>query len=82
LGIIALIILGGLAGWVASMVMRSRSQGILGDVLLGVLGALVGGIIMNFFGNTGITGFNIYSLIVAIIGAVVLIGVGRLLYRS
>lgn len=81
MGIIALIILGGLAGWIASALMRSTSHGVLGDILLGVLGALVGGIIMNFFGNTGITGFNIYSLIVAVIGAAVLIGIGRLLYR-
>lgn len=82
MGIIALIVLGGLAGWIASVVMRTNSnQNTVGDVLLGIVGALVGGMIMNFFGQTGVTGFNFYSLVVAIIGSVALIGVGRMIYR-
>lgn len=80
MGILAWILLGGLAGWTASTLMSSN-RSVMGDILLGILGALVGGIIMNFFGNTGVTGFNIYSLIVSVVGAVVLIGLGRLLYR-
>lgn len=82
MGLLAWIILGGLAGWVASgLTSTQSSRGVFGDVLLGVLGAIAGGAIMNFFGNTGVTGVNIYSLIVAIIGSVVLIGLGRLLYN-
>ncbi len=80
MGILALIILGGLAGWIASALTKT-DRGVLGDVLLGILGAVVGGIIMNFVGNVGITGFNLASLAVAVIGSVVLIGIGRLVYR-
>ena len=74
------IIFGGLVGWVASIIMKTdRSQGLVLDVILGVVGAFVGGFIMNMFGSPGVTGFNLYSFIVAIIGAVVLIWLGRVL---
>jgi len=52
------------------------------DVILGVLGALLGGFIMNFFGQSGVTGFNLYSLLVAVLGAIVLIYMGRLFQRG
>ncbi len=77
------IVLGGIAGWLASVVMKtSDRQGIFGDILLGVLGALVGGFVMTMFGAPGVTGFNVYSLVVAFIGAVVLIWIGRALQRG
>lgn len=79
--IILWIILGGLAGWIASVIVKSR-QGVLADIILGILGAIVGGFIMSFFGAAGVTGFNLYSLLVAILGAVVLIWLGRLLFRT
>lgn len=75
-----MIILGAIAGWVASLVTRS-SNGVLMDIVLGVLGAVVGGFVMNFLGQPGITGFNLYSLVVSVIGAVLLIWVGRLFTR-
>lgn len=78
MGLITMIILGGLAGWIASLVTKS-STGILMDIILGIVGAIAGGFLMSFFGQPGITGFNIYSLIVAIVGAVILIWIGRLL---
>ncbi|MGE5041908.1 MAG: GlsB/YeaQ/YmgE family stress response membrane protein [Candidatus Levyibacteriota bacterium] len=81
MGILLWIIFGALAGWLASIVMKS-SQGIFGDIILGILGAVVGGLIMSFFGQAGVTGFNVYSLLVAIIGAVVLIWLGRVFYRT
>jgi uncharacterized membrane protein YeaQ/YmgE (transglycosylase-associated protein family) len=72
-----------LAGWIASVMMRTNdSQGAMGDILLGVVGALVGGFAMNLIGETGVTGFNFYSLIVSVIGAVLLIVVGRALRLS
>ena len=74
------IVLGALAGWIASMIMAS-GHGIIEDIVLGIIGAFVGGFIMNFFGQPGVTGFNIYSIVVAIIGAIVLIFIGRLLHR-
>lgn len=81
MGLITMIILGGLAGWLASLMTRS-SGGILMDIILGIVGAIAGGFIMSFFGQPGITGFNLYSLIVAVVGAVVLIWIGRFLTRG
>jgi len=74
------IILGALAGWIASMIMKT-GHGFIGDVILGIIGAFIGGFIMNFFGQSGVTGVNFYSLIVAVIGAVVLIALGRLIRK-
>ncbi len=72
-------LLGLIAGWLASIVMRTNSrQGFLMDIILGVVGALLGGFIMNIFGEPGVSGLNIYSIIVAIVGAIVLIWIGRL----
>lgn len=78
MGLLTMIILGGLAGWIASLVTRS-STGVLMDIVLGIVGAIAGGFLMSFFGQPGITGFNLYSLIVAVVGSVILIWIGRLL---
>ncbi len=69
------ILFGALAGWIASMVMGKNSQmGALANIVVGIVGAVIGGFLMsNVFGSPGVTGFNITSLIVAIIGAVVLL---------
>lgn len=78
LDIILWLIVGGLAGWIASMVMgTNRSQGVVADVILGILGAFVGGLLMNVLGFSGATGFNVYSLVVATVGAIVLIALRR-----
>jgi len=79
MGILLWIVLGGAAGWLADMIMAS-SHGMLEDIVLGIIGAFVGGFIMNFFGQPGVTGFNLYSLIVAMVGAVVLIFIGRAIH--
>ena len=72
------IIFGAIAGWLASIIMKTdREQGLIMDIVLGIIGAFVGGFIMNFFGSAGVTGFNLYSFVVAIIGAIVLIWIGR-----
>lgn len=76
MGILLWIIFGILTGWIASMVMRSEN-GIIWDMILGILGAVIGGFIMNLFGQPSVTGFNIYSFFVAILGAVILIWIGR-----
>jgi uncharacterized membrane protein YeaQ/YmgE (transglycosylase-associated protein family) len=78
--IILWIVLGALAGWIAGIIMKS-SHGVIEDIVLGVVGAFVGGFIMNSLGGAGVTGFNFYSLIVAVFGAIVLILVGRLLHK-
>lgn len=80
MSILAWIIIGGLAGWIASLIIRRGSnQGVLLDIVLGIIGAIVGGFLMNLLGQPGVTGFNVYSLLVAVLGAVVLIWVGRAL---
>lgn len=82
MGIIAWIVLGALAGWIASLFMNTNEeQGAIANVIVGIFGAVVGGLIMGFFGADGVTGFNLYSLLVAIGGAVVLIAVYRALRR-
>lgn len=80
MNIILWIVLGALAGWIAEMIMDS-SHGLLENIILGIIGAFLGGFIMNLLGFTGITGFDVYSLIVAVVGAVIVIYLGRLLHR-
>lgn len=80
MNILLWIVLGAVAGWIADMIMKS-AHGLLEDIILGIIGAFVGGFIMNSFGQPGVTGFNFYSLIVAVIGAVVLIFLGRLIHK-
>lgn len=83
MNILLWIIFGALSGWLASIVMKTNStQGLGMDILLGIVGAVVGGMLFNLFGFTGVTGFNIYSLLVAVVGAVVVIYASRLFRRS
>jgi uncharacterized membrane protein YeaQ/YmgE (transglycosylase-associated protein family) len=82
MGILSWIILGGLAGWIASMIMGTNErQGCLMNVIVGVIGAFIGGFVMSFFGGTGVTGLNIPSILVAIIGAVILLWLVRALRK-
>ncbi len=78
MGWLAWLVVGAIAGWLASRVMRT-SQGLLIDILLGIVGAFIGGLLFNQFGTAGVTGFNIWSIFVAFTGAVVLLAVIRLL---
>lgn len=81
--IIAFLVLGGIAGWLASLLMGTDgSQGIMLNVVVGVVGAFVGGMVFNALGSAGVTGFNIYSLVVATIGAAVLLWIVRLFRGS
>ena len=83
MGIVLWIVLGAIAGWLASIVMKTdASQGLLGDILLGVIGAVVGGFLFGLLGQPGVTGFNMYSVLVAVVGSIVLIGLGRAFYRG
>ncbi len=73
MSIIAWIVLGLIAGFIASRIVNSAGSGLIVDVLLGVVGAIVGGSLFNAFGAVGVTGFNIYSILVATIGAIVIL---------
>lgn len=76
MGILAWIIVGLIAGWLASMFMKSEG-GAVRDIVMGVLGAFVGGFVMNLFGEPGVSGVNIYSILVAALGAIIIIWIGR-----
>jgi uncharacterized membrane protein YeaQ/YmgE (transglycosylase-associated protein family) len=77
------IILGAVAGWLASLVMgRDAEMGAIANIVVGILGAFVGGLLMNLFGEAGTTGFNLYSLIVAFIGSIALLFLYGLVRRS
>jgi uncharacterized membrane protein YeaQ/YmgE (transglycosylase-associated protein family) len=78
------IIVGAIAGWLASIVMRTnRSQGLLADIIVGILGGLIGGFVLNALGVGGdVTGINIASILVAFIGAVILLALLRMFSRA
>lgn len=83
INILVWIIIGGLAGWIASMVMRRDAQmGAIANIVVGIVGALIGGFLMNQFGQEGVTGFNLYSLLVAVLGAIVLLFLVSLVQRA
>ena len=73
MSIIGWIILGLIAGFIASKIVNKQGEGIIGDIVLGVIGAVVGGWLFAQFGAGGVTGFNIYSMFVAVIGAVIVL---------
>ncbi len=81
MGILLWIVFGAIAGFIASNIMGNGTS-LLWDIILGIAGAIVGGFIMNALGHAGVTGFNLYSFIVAVIGAVVVIYIGRLLRKT
>ena len=73
MGIISWIILGLIAGFIGSKIVDKQGQGLWLNIALGIVGALVGGFLFDLVGATGVTGFNIWSMIVAIIGSVVVL---------
>jgi uncharacterized membrane protein YeaQ/YmgE (transglycosylase-associated protein family) len=76
------IVLGAIAGWLASVVMRTRKeQGLLMDIVIGIVGAILGGWIFGLFGAQGVTGLNLPSILVAFVGAVVLLAILRAVRR-
>jgi uncharacterized membrane protein YeaQ/YmgE (transglycosylase-associated protein family) len=82
MGWIAWIVLGLVAGFIGSKIVNKSGEGLLLDIILGIIGAVVGGWVFSFFGAHGVTGFNIYSLIVAVIGAVIVLVVYHAIRRA
>jgi uncharacterized membrane protein YeaQ/YmgE (transglycosylase-associated protein family) len=78
---IAWIVLGLIAGFIGSKLVNHTGEGVIRDVLLGVVGAIIGGYLFNLFGASGATGLNLYSLLVAVVGAVVFLIVYHTLFR-
>lgn len=82
MNIILWIVFGAVAGWISSIVMKNdNNQGTIADIIMGIIGSIVGGFVMGLFGKPGVSGFNLYSLMVAVIGAVIVIFIGRRLNR-
>ena len=81
MGILSWIILGGVAGWLASLVMKRNDQmGCLANIVAGVIGAVVGGWVFSLFTGLAVTGFNLTSLLVAFVGAVIVLAVWNLIF--
>jgi len=79
---IAWIILGLIAGFIGSKIVNKTGEGVLLDIVLGIVGAVVGGFLFNQFGAAGVTGLNLYSLLVAVVGAVVVLFLYHLVIRG
>ena len=75
MSIIAWIVLGLISGFIASKIMNKSGEGIVLDVVLGIVGAVVGGFIFNAVGATGVNGLNIWSILVAVLGAIAVLGI-------
>jgi uncharacterized membrane protein YeaQ/YmgE (transglycosylase-associated protein family) len=83
MSILAWIVLGLVAGWLAGMIMSGSGYGIIGDIVLGILGAMVGGWVTSLLLHEDVTmGLNLPSVLIAVIGAIVLIGISRLFRGS
>ncbi|HMH70494.1 MAG TPA: GlsB/YeaQ/YmgE family stress response membrane protein [Candidatus Saccharimonadales bacterium] len=76
MGWIGWIVLGALAGWIAKMITKEEG-GLLKNIILGIIGGVVGGGIVQILGGSGVNGFNIYSFIVAVLGAILVIYIAR-----
>jgi uncharacterized membrane protein YeaQ/YmgE (transglycosylase-associated protein family) len=82
MGIIYWLIMGLIAGFIASKLVNKQGAGMFMDIILGIVGAFVGGFLAHLFGFSGITGFNIYSVLISVIGAVVVLVVYHALARK
>jgi uncharacterized membrane protein YeaQ/YmgE (transglycosylase-associated protein family) len=80
MSILGWIVLGLIAGFIGSKIVNKQGEGFLVDILLGIVGAVVGGFLFNQFGAAGVTGFNIYSMLVAVVGAVVVLVIYHALF--
>ncbi len=82
MGIIAWLVLGLIAGFIGSKIVNKTGEGLIMDIVLGIVGAFVGGFVFtHFFGANGVTGFNLYSMFVAVVGAVIVLVLYHLIFR-
>lgn len=78
MGILSWLIVGGIAGWLSTKIITPKNKkGCFTSILLGMVGAIIGGFIMSLLGGTGVTGFNLYSILIATLGAVVLLWISK-----
>lgn len=81
MSIIAWIVLGLLAGFIGSKIVNKSGEGMVLDILLGIVGAIVGGFLFNAFGASGVSGLNLYSLMVAVVGSILFLVLYHMLIR-
>ena len=81
MSIIGWIILGLVAGFIASKIVNKSGEGLIVDIVLGIIGAFVGGFLFNLVGQVGVTGFNLWSMIVAVVGAIVVLLIYHAVFR-
>jgi uncharacterized membrane protein YeaQ/YmgE (transglycosylase-associated protein family) len=81
MNILAWLVLGLIAGFIGSKIVNRTGEGLIMDIVLGVVGAFVGGFLFNMFGASGVSGLNIYSLVVAVIGAIVVLVLYHMIFR-
>jgi uncharacterized membrane protein YeaQ/YmgE (transglycosylase-associated protein family) len=81
MSIIAWLVVGLVAGWIGSMIVNRGGEGMLLDIVLGVVGAIAGGFLFRMFGHTGVTGINLYSIFVAVVGSVVVLVIYHAFFR-
>ena len=81
MSIIAWFVVGLVAGWIGSMIVNRGGEGPLLDIVLGIVGAFVGGFLFNMLGHSGVSGINLYSIFVAVVGAIVVLVIYHALFR-
>jgi uncharacterized membrane protein YeaQ/YmgE (transglycosylase-associated protein family) len=79
---LAWIVLGLISGFIASRIVNKSGKGVFMDIVLGIVGAVLGGWLFNTFGHTGVTGVNLYSILVAVVGAVIVLFIYHAVSRS
>ncbi len=81
MNIIAWLVLGLIAGFIGSKIVNKSGEGVVLDIVLGIVGAFVGGFLFNMFGSAGVTGLNLYSLLVAVVGSIVVLVLYHMVFR-
>ncbi|HXQ14906.1 MAG TPA: GlsB/YeaQ/YmgE family stress response membrane protein [Caulobacteraceae bacterium] len=81
MSLLSWVVVGLVAGWIGSMIVNRRGEGLIMDILLGVVGAFVGGYLFHLFGHAGVSGINLYSIFVAAVGAAVVLVLYHVVFR-
>ena len=81
MSLISWLVVGLVAGWIGSMIVNRRGEGLIMDILLGVVGAFVGGYLFHLFGHAGVSGINLYSIFVAAVGSALVLFVYHAIFR-
>ena len=81
MSLLSWLVVGLVAGWIGSMIVNRRGEGLIMDILLGVVGAFVGGYLFSLFGHPGVSGINLYSIFVAAVGSAVVLFIYHVIFR-